>query len=59
MKFDDAIKYPLTGKNTPHLGPFAVIVSAKDDLCLLCGLMNLGEDKARSLLMSKIYIENG
>ena len=59
MKFDDAITYPLTGKNTPHLGPFAVIVSAKDDLGLLCGLMNLDEDKARNLLMSKIYIGNG
>jgi uridine phosphorylase len=59
MKLDDAITYPLTGKNSPHLGPFAVMVSGKDDLGLLCGLMNLGEDKARDLLMSKIYIGNG
>ena len=59
MKFNDAITYPLTGKNAPHLGPFAVMVSGKDDLGLLCGLMNLGEDKARNLLMSKIYIGNG
>ncbi len=59
MTFDDAITYPLTGKNAPRLGPFAVMVSDKDDLGLLCGLMNLGEDKARNLLMSKVYIGNG
>ena len=58
MKFDDAITYPLTGNNSLHLGPLAVMVSGKDDLALLCGLMNLGEDKIRNLLMSKIYIGN-
>ena len=54
--FEDSIPHPFKGKNDPDLGPVAVLVSNKDDLDLLCGLMGL--DKNRKLLMSTVYMGN-
>ncbi len=59
IPFNEAITYPFKGKNDPALGPVAVMVSSKNDLDLLCKLMNLSEDKAKNLLMSRVYIGNG
>lgn len=55
---DDAIIYPWRGNNDPDLGSVAVMVASKDDLSILCDIMDLNEGHSNRLLMSQIYFGN-
>ena len=55
---NDAITYPFKGRNDPALGPVSILVSNKDDLDLICRSVNLGNDKVRNILMSRVFINN-
>jgi purine-nucleoside phosphorylase len=46
------------GKNSPNLGPVAVMVSTQADLSLFCKLTHLDEEKHRNLFFSRLYIGN-
>ncbi len=56
MPCDDAIIKPVKGKNSPKLGPVAVMVSSEIDLRFLCGLMALNENDFRNLFLSRLYV---
>jgi len=55
MNETEAIINPARGKNSPSLGPMAVMVSSGDDLQFLCDLMNLGKKDSKNLMMSRVY----
>jgi purine-nucleoside phosphorylase len=54
---EDSIIKPVKGKNTPDLGPAAVMVANELDLRCICRRMAL-EDQFRSLFMSRVYSRN-
>ncbi|MDY6789838.1 MAG: nucleoside phosphorylase [Thermodesulfobacteriota bacterium] len=54
---NDGIVIPVKGKNSPNLGPVAVMVSAQADLGLFCHLIDVDESKYRNLLVSRLYAE--
>ena len=54
----DGIVNPVKGKNSPNLGPVAVMVSTQADLSLFCSLTDLDEEKYRNLFVSRLYIGN-
>jgi len=54
----DEILTPVKGKNSPNLGPVAVMVSTQTDLSLFCSLTDLDEEKHRNLFVSRLYVEN-
>ena len=54
----DEIVTPVKGKNSPNLGPVAVMVSTQADLSLFCSLTDLDEEKYRNLFVSRLYIGN-
>ncbi len=53
---DDAIIYPLKGKNDPDLGSVAVMVASTADLSILCDITGLNKGQSHKLLMSQIYL---
>jgi len=59
MTKDDAIVRPVRGKNSPRLGDYAVMAAAEPDLHMLCGKMNLRENRFIKLLMSRLYVDKG
>jgi len=54
----DEIVTPVKGKNSPNLGPVAVMVSSQADLNLFCSLTNLDKKKHKNLFVSRLYVEN-
>jgi len=54
----DGIVVPVKGKNSPNLGPVAVMVSTQADLSLFCSLTGLDEEKHKNLFVSRLYIGN-
>ena len=54
----DEIVTPVKGKNSPNLGPVAVMVSTQADLSLFCNLTDLDEEKYRNLFVSRLYFGN-
>jgi uridine phosphorylase len=54
----DAIITPTKGKNSPNLGPVAIMASSQADLSLLCNLTDLKEDNYKPLFVSKLYSED-
>ncbi len=58
MPSSDAIVNPVRGKNSPNLGPVAIMVASQADLNILYSLMNLDKDKSKSLFVSRLYIDN-
>jgi len=54
----DEIVTPVKGKNSPNLGPVAVMVSTQADLSLFCNLTDLDEEKYRNLFVSRLYVGN-
>jgi len=54
----DGIVNPVKGKNSPNLGPVAVMVSTQADLSLFCSLTDLDEEKYRNLFVSRLYFGN-
>lgn len=58
MPYDNAIIKPLKRKNSPSLGPVAVLMADDKDLRFFCKLLNISEDNFTRLLMSKVYVED-
>ena len=56
MTQNDAIINPKRSKNSPKLGPVAVMVATETDLSLLCELFNFPENSFRKLFISRLYI---
>ncbi len=52
----DGIVIPVKGKNSPNLGPVAVMVSSQTDLSLFCRLAGLDEKKQKDLFVSRLYV---
>ncbi len=55
MDETDAIINPRRGKNSPRLGPVAVIAATQPDLALLCKLFDFSEDSFQPLFISRLY----
>ena len=55
MDDTDAIINPKRGKNSPELGPVAVMAATRPDLSLLCELFEFNEKSYQSLFMSGLY----
>jgi purine-nucleoside phosphorylase len=51
----DAIIEPRRGKNSPRLGPVAVLAATEQDLGLLRGVLGFGTDEGRRLYISRLY----
>lgn len=56
---DEAIVVPIKEKNSPDLGPVAVMVSSQSDLRPLCNQMDLDESGSTPLFMSRLYAAKG
>ena len=52
---NDAIINPRRSKNSPELGPVAVMAAARPDLSLLCKLFEFKEDSFQPLFISRLY----
>ena len=59
MTKGNAIINPVKGKNSPDLGPVAIMVSNAGDLRCLRNLLNLDENKSSNLFMSRLYRGQG
>ena len=57
MTQNDAIINPKRTKNSPELGPVAVMVATEADLSLLCELFNFTENSFRKLFISRLYVD--
>lgn len=57
MTQNDAIINPKKSKNSPELGPVAVMVATEADLSLLCELFNFTENSFRKLFISRLYVD--
>ncbi len=55
MMNDDAVVNPGKGKNSPELGPVAVMVCGPNDLKHFCSLMNISREDSVSIVMSRLY----
>ncbi len=58
MPYDDAIIKPLKIKNSPNLGPVAVLMADDKDLSFFCKLLNISKDNFTRLMMSRVYVED-
>ena len=58
QSLSDGIITPQRGKNSPNLGPVAIMVSSQPDLSLLCSLADLDEEKYKKLFVSRLYVGN-
>jgi purine-nucleoside phosphorylase len=52
----DAVINPVKGKNSPALGPVAVMAAAENDLDLLCTLLKLDPKSCQKLFISRLYV---
>lgn len=59
MATDNAIVNPVKDKNSPNLGPIAVMVGSQPDLLFLCNLFNIKKDNSIGLFMSRLYWGDG
>ncbi len=55
MDDTDAIINPKRGKNSPDLGPVAVMAATRPDLLLLCKLFEFSEESFQPLFISRLY----
>jgi len=58
MNLNDSIVYPLKGKNSPKIGPVALMISAKPDIDLLISMIGIDIDRSSDLYLGKLYAEN-
>lgn len=56
MTQNDAIINPKKSKNSPELGPVAVMVATEADISLLRELFNFTENSFRKLFISRLYV---
>ncbi len=57
MQKNDAIINPVKGNRAPDMCPVTVMVSSQTDLDLLCELTGMCENYFKSLMMSRVYVE--
>ena len=55
MQENEAVVNPRKTKNSPNIGPVAVMVATRPDLELLCELLNFNQGEFRRLFMSRLY----
>ena len=53
---EDAIIFPKRGKDSPRLGPVAVIAGTEPDLSQLCKLLGFNSNAYRRLFTSRLYV---
>lgn len=58
QNLSDEIIIPVKGKNSPNLGPVAIMVSSQVDLALFYSLTDLDEEKYKKLFVSRLYVGN-
>lgn len=58
MSLNDGIIFPKKGKNSPDLGPVAVISGAETDLLVLHELLGFAADDYQNLFTSRLYVSN-
>jgi purine-nucleoside phosphorylase len=58
MPYDNSIIKPLKRKNSPSLGPVAVLMADDKDIRFFCKLLDMSENSFTRLLMSKVYVED-
>jgi uridine phosphorylase len=56
MRLNDGIIIPNKGKNSPELGPVAVVSGTQTDLFLLCELFDINVDDYQNLFTSRLYV---
>ena len=56
MNQQDAIIFPKRGKNSPSLGPVAVIAGTEGDLSLLCRTLQVDGGHFQKLFTSRLYL---
>jgi len=56
MEDNQAVINPKRAKNSPELGPVAVMAATEPDLSTLCCLLNLNPETHRKLFISRLYI---
>ncbi len=54
---NDAIVNPAKSKNSPDLGPVAVMAATRTDLFYLCELFNFDKNDFHRLMISRLYID--
>ena len=54
----DAIVNPVKSRNTPEIGPVAVMAATEMDLFFLCDLFQFNRDDYRRLFTSRLYTQN-
>ena len=54
---DDAIIKPKRSRNSPKLGPVAIMAATESDLSLFCELFNFTENIFRKLFFSRLYVD--
>ncbi len=57
MTKTDAIINPKRSKNSPELGPLAVMAATEPDISILCSLFNLNPNTFQKLFTSRLYVE--
>jgi uridine phosphorylase len=58
MSWNDAIIFPKKGKNSPELGPVAVVSGTESDLFMLCKLFDFDADDYQKLFTSRLYVSS-
>ncbi|MBW2470382.1 MAG: hypothetical protein JRE62_13865, partial [Deltaproteobacteria bacterium] len=58
MSLNDGIIFPKKGKNSPELGPVAVVSGTETDLFLLCKLFDVNADDYQRLFTSRLYVSS-
>lgn len=55
---DNGIIFPKRGKNSPELGPVAVVSGTETDLFVLCDLFGFDADDYQKLFTSRLYVSS-
>ena len=58
MRLNDGIIFPKKGKNSPELGPVAVVSGTETDLLVLRDLFDFDADDYQKLFTSRLYISS-
>ena len=57
MQNNEAVVNPHKTKNSPDIGPVAVMAATRPDLIHLCELLNLSKDEFQRLFISRLYCD--
>ena len=57
MHENEAVVNPRKTKNSPDIGPLAVMTATRPDLDRLCRLLNFDGDRYQRLFLSRLYVD--